>query len=144
MSFEMLMQLTDLCPDELWYQKKNGAAFWHIIFHSLSGVHYWMRLIPGKLPAIFPEKQLYPDFEEEQIDTLSKEEIAHYSKIVRIACENYFQMVKPHHLCEQSVFPEANTNLDIILLLIRHIQYHTGQCNTILKENNQKTVSWIE
>jgi hypothetical protein len=42
------------------------------------------------------------------------------------------------------VLSDTFTNLDVILLIIRHVQYHTGQCNTLLKANNLKTVEWME
>lgn len=140
----MLEKLPDYCPDELWYKKKNNIAFWELIYHVLSGVYYWMRLKSGNLEDPFPGKKLYPDFEKEQKQTLSKEEMKQYLNIVKNSCENYFNTINDPLLPEKSILSGSFTNLDIILLLIRHIQYHTGQCNTILKENNVKTVAWIE
>ena len=144
MSFEMLAKLPEYCPDELWYKKKSGVAFWYILYHVLSGVRYWMRLKPGELRNPFPGKNLYPDFEKEPEQTLSKEEINQYIESVKIACEDFFNIMTNTQLQDKSFLTDSFTNLDIILLLMRHIQYHVGQCNTILKENNQKTVAWIE
>lgn len=144
MSFTMLTELPGYCPDELWYEKKNRVPFWQYIFHALSGIHYWMRLENSKLPDPFPGKHLYPDFEDEPVQTLSNREIKRYGETVRNSCIDYFTSLNDNILTEKSVLSGSFTNLDIILLMIRHIQYHVGQCNTILKENNLKTVKWLE
>ena len=144
MSFDMLALLPDSCTEAVWYEKKNGKAFWHIVFHMLAGTHYWLRLSPTELPKAFPGKVLYPDFEQEQIDTLSKADILGYMEVVRTSCDTYFQQIREDMLTETSPFSESVTHLDIILVLMRHIQYHVGECNTILKENNIKPVGWIE
>ena len=144
MSFEMFEKLPELCSDHIWYKKNGNPAFWHILFHVLSGVRYWMRLTPGELQQEFPGKKLYPDFEQEPEDVLSKAEIHRYMKTIKIACDHYFSTMTDALLLEISVLSDSFTHLDIILLLTRHIQYHVGQCNTLLKENNLKTVGWIE
>ena len=144
MSFDMLTKLPDLCPDELWYEKRNGVSFWQYIYHTLSGVHYWMRLKKSDLRDPFPGKKLYPDFEDEPEQALTNQEIKNYCDTVKKSCEDYFKTIKDTMLIKKSVLSGSFTNLDVILLMIRHIQYHVGQCNSMLKEKRLKTVAWIE
>jgi uncharacterized damage-inducible protein DinB len=140
----MLALLPGACSDTVWYEKRNGKAFWHLLYHMLSGAHYWLRVGPGELSDFFPGKTLYPDFEHEQNDTLTKDDINRYMEIVRTSCDSYFQHMSEDLLTKKSPFSDSFTHMDLILMLMRHIQYHVGECNTILKENNCKPAGWIE
>jgi hypothetical protein len=36
------------------------------------------------------------------------------------------------------------SNMDVLLMQIRHIQYHVGHCNSILRDRGYRAVDWIE
>jgi len=36
------------------------------------------------------------------------------------------------------------SNMDVILMQIRHLQYHVGHCNSILRERGAEAVDWID
>ena len=45
---------------------------------------------------------------------------------------------------EKSVLYDKITNMDIVLMLMRHIQYHTGHCDSILREDGFEAVEWLD
>jgi len=144
MSFEMLQKIIDNCTEELWFEKQHKIAFWRLVFHALSGTHFWMRIHNVPFKEIIPGKNLYPDFDGEPEQILQKDELKVYGKNVKTGCEEYFKTLNDSLLCRKSAIYDSYTNMDVILVQIRHIQYHTGQCNTILKQKGIETVKWIE
>jgi hypothetical protein len=47
-------------------------------------------------------------------------------------------------LTEKSIIYNNITNLDVILGQIRHLQYHVGHCESILRENGMTDLKWID
>ncbi len=107
--------------------------FWQQIFHALAGVNYWMRLKNDDFVGPFAGKVLYPELENDPVDSLSREELQGYSDEVAALCEAFFADKDDEWLREASVLYDKISNMDIVFMLVRHMQYHTGHCDSILR-----------
>ncbi|MBN1696559.1 MAG: DinB family protein [Spirochaetales bacterium] len=142
LSLSMLESFIEICPDELWYETRGGFPFWQQLLHTYSGIHYWMRSTE-KADDPFPGKILYPELDNIPEDTISKTEMTDYAKVIRKKCGVYFKNL-PHRLFDASIVDRERTNLDVVLMLIRHIQYHVGGCDSILRGERKSPVAWLE
>ena len=138
------MQFPAHCPGELWHVKKSGFVFWQQLLHALEGVAYWLRLEGDGYSPAFPRLRVYPELDREAVDQLSKQQLLDYQQKVRAGAENYFARLTEPLLLEKSLLDPELSNLDIILLQIRHLQYHVGHCNSILREAGLPAVGWRE
>jgi uncharacterized damage-inducible protein DinB len=144
MSFDMLENMIDKCPDSLWDKKRGGFIFWQQILHALTGVNFWMRLANDRFTEPFIGKVLYPELDGEPEDSLTKEELKAYAREVRSLCDAFFDKKNDAWFAEKSVLYDKITNMDIVLMLMRHIQYHTGHCDSILREDGFEAVEWLD
>ncbi|NLK86242.1 MAG: DinB family protein [Clostridiaceae bacterium] len=144
MSLKMLQDLITKCPDELWNEKRGGYVFWQQILHALSGVDYWMRLSSDSFVEPFAGKVIYPELESDPVDSLSKDELQGYSNKVAALCKTFFAGKDDAWLREASVLYDRISNMDIVFMLVRHMQYHTGHCDSILRESGFEPVEWVD
>lgn len=144
MSYKMMQDLIDKCPDKLWDDKRGGFLFWQQILHAITGVNYWMRQSNERFTEPFEGKVLYPELDGDPVDSLSKEELKKYSDDVAVLCDAFFAGKDEAWLSSVSVIYDKITNIDIVFMLIRHMQYHTGHCDSILREDGFEAVEWLE
>ena len=45
-SIEMLENAIDLCPKEVWYQKKDFSDFWYLAYHTIFWLDFYLAEIP--------------------------------------------------------------------------------------------------
>jgi hypothetical protein len=55
-----------------------------------------------------------------------------------------FDRIDDSFLSERLVSDRDFTYLDAILAQIRHIQYHVGHCDSILRQNRIEAVDWLK
>jgi hypothetical protein len=121
-SFSMSEKLIDICPDGLWYETHTGLPFWQQLFHTSSGIDYWMRVKEDYIES-FSDKKLYPELDNIPEDTLLKKELKDYKKHIRKRCYAFFDAM-PQTLLRQTIVDNAVTHLDIVFMQICHMQYH--------------------
>ncbi|WP_010252169.1 DinB family protein [Acetivibrio cellulolyticus] len=144
LSFSMLEKLIEQCPDEIWNVNAGGYVFWQQIVHALCGANYWMRQPNIAFVEPFQERKVYPELDNKPEGYVSKSEMLDYKDIVKNICICYFEDKDDEWLTMLSAFNEKITNLDVVFMQIRHIQYHVGHCNSILRDRGLKPVDWIE
>ena len=143
-SFDMLEKMIEACPDNLWNQKHGGFIFWQQLLHAFIGNKYWTRLNELEFMEPFSERNVYPDLDKEPEGEIAKNEMQNLANEIRKQNETYFSGKYDDWLMEKSSVLSTIANIDIIEMQIRHIQYHVGHCNCILRENNVKAVEWID
>jgi uncharacterized damage-inducible protein DinB len=144
LSYRMLQELIDKCPDELWDKKRGGYVFWQQILHALTGVNYWMRQSNEQFVEPFEGKVLYPELESDPVDSLSREELKGYANEIAVMSEAFFEGKDDAWFGSASVVYDKINNMDIVFMLLRHIQYHTGHCDSILRESGFEAVEWLD
>ncbi|MGI6578321.1 MAG: DinB family protein [Eubacteriales bacterium] len=144
MSFSMLEKMIDHCPDDLWNVKAGGFVFWQQIIHALTGSKFWMRKPGSAFEEPFAERNVYPELEQDPEGLVSKDEMREYMDHVKLLCIEFFDGKDDEWLLSPAGIYDKITNLDIVLMQIRHLQYHVGHCNSILRDRNLEAVDWID
>jgi len=144
MSFSMLEKMIEQCPDEVWSVKAGGFVFWQQIIHALCSAGFWMRKPGSAFAEPFAEKKVYPELEQDPEGNISRDEMREYKDKVKALCEAFFCDKDDEWLVFPSDIHIKISNLDVILMQIRHIQYHVGHCNSILRERGIEAVDWID
>jgi hypothetical protein len=144
LSFDMINKMVLYCPDSLWYEKHGGYVFWQQILHTLDGILYWTRNVHGDCIGLHIDQKLYPDLEHDPEGSLSKEEIHALVRSAELHLKDFFAGRKDSWLAEISAQDNNKLNIDIIGMQLRHIQYHVGHCNCILREAGVPAVGWID
>jgi hypothetical protein len=141
-SLAMLERIIAQCPNELWNEVNGGFPFWQQIFHAYESIDYWIRKTEDDYQEPKYDKDVTFDLDKTCTDFLTKEEIITYAKKIREKVEKYFMDLEGQNLLK-SDNNNKFSHYDIMLCQIRHIQYHIGHCNAILRQNNYKAVDWI-
>ncbi|WBW95920.1 DinB family protein [Oceanirhabdus sp. W0125-5] len=144
LAFSMLEQMIEKCPDDLWNEKKGGYVFWQQLLHAFTGTNFWLRMKKEKFVEPFADKKVYPELEHDPENQLTKEDLIEYKNQVKEIAEAFFADKDDEWLQESSILYNKIKNLDVVFMQVRHIQYHVGYCNSILKENNREVVEWID
>ncbi|HOV25825.1 MAG TPA: DinB family protein [Pseudobacteroides sp.] len=142
-SFEMLEKMIQQCPDELWTQVNGGFPFWQQIFHTYESIDYWMRKTDENYEEPIYDKDVTFDLNKTCSDYLSKDELMTYSKKIRKKVERFFNELESQDFLKLSNGNDIFTYSDKVLVQIRHIQYHIGHCNSILRNHKYDAVKWI-
>ena len=144
LSFEMLEKMISQCPDEVWYEKRGGFVFWQQLLHAFTGASFWMRQSSEKFVEPFAGMKLYPELDQEPEDKLNKEDLVKHKNEVKVICGSFFDGKDDEWLSEGSIVYSKITNMDIVFMQIRHIQYHVGHCNSILRGLDIVAVDWLD
>lgn len=142
--FSMLENLIAECPDEVWNIKAGGFVFWQQIIHTLAGVNFWMRGPESNFTEPFSERKIYPELDNEPVGNVTREEMLEYKEQVKNLCIEFFEKKDDEWLLDNSHIYDKISNMDVVIGQMRHIQYHIGHCNSILRERGLKAVDWIE
>lgn len=144
LSFSMLEQMIEKCPDDLWNEKKGGFVFWQQLLHAFTGINFWLRTKNEEFIEPFADKKVYPELDNAPENQLTRSDIKEYKNFVKEIIEAFFGDKDDIWLVDSSILYDKITNLDVIFMQIRHIQYHVGHCNSILRENNREAVDWLD
>lgn len=138
---DMLAQVIERCPAELWNLPSPGAPIWQHIYHTLVGPDFWFRADPAT-PFEFLTfgKDVSPDLDKPSADWLTPDELKAYIQITQRKCREFIEMGR---LEETSTLTDVFTRLDLVLMQIRHIQHHVGYCNGILRAHGIAGAPWL-
>ena len=141
-SFSMLEEILEICPDEIWNKKLSGFIFWQQLLHTFTGEHFWLREENNEFVEPFLDKNVYPELEKDPENILTKETLINFCKETNEIAKKWFKGKDDNWLKLPSKIYDKYTNNDVIIEQIRHIMYHVGHCDAIFRENNIKTGEW--
>lgn len=142
--FAMLENLMEQCPQDIWGIKAGGFVFWQQILHTLTGTSFWMRMNGGLFSEPFQDRKTYPELDHQPEDSVSKAEMIEFKDTVKELCEEFFDGKHDEWLILPSSIYDKLSNIDVIFMQIRHIQYHVGHCDSILRERGLKPAEWVD
>ena len=144
LSYKMLETHIGNCPDELWDVKAGGFVFWQQLLHAVTGLKFWTRPEKGDFIEPFSERNVYPELEKAPEGHVSKSEMrALFDETMR-QVDGFFGDKDDEWLFADNAIYGKLKNFDIVEMQIRHIQYHVGHCNAILRERDLPAVGWEE
>ncbi len=143
-SLTMLLHEIDVCPDELWNQVGGGFVFWQQVLHALTGLEFWTRSEKAAFEEPFKERKVYPELDHAPEGYVSKDEMRAYGQKVSAQVEALLRGKTDEWLTQVNVIYAKILNIDVLEGQLRHIQYHVGHCDSILRERNVEAVAWVE
>lgn len=143
-SFKMLNNLIDQTPPEIWDKKAGGYIYWQQIVHALTGSLFWLRTSDEGFKEPYAELNIYPELEKDAENDLSKEQLKDLLQDVEKLAVQLFNELDDQRLTEKSFVYNKTTNLHVIIGQIRHLQYHIGHCESILREEGVTAIEWLD
>ena len=136
----LLEKLVEVCPEDLWGKKAGGDVFWQQIWHAMAIAEVnTVEDLAVKIPAI--------DQYSREVALLSKtldrvpgkaEILEHGRRIKQQALAYYDSMtvasLTQEHPAMTKRLRGPHTRQHAALALIRHVNYHIGACDAILRE----------
>lgn len=135
-SFEMLERLVDICPDDVW------PNIWQQVYHTLFGIEFWFRLESRDVQPTDWGKNVSPELDIQSDDYLTRDELRDYAAKMKAKAEAFFQANR-NRLFEPCAIYDQITNADVVMMQVRHFQYHVGDCNRILGSQGVRAVEWL-
>ena len=148
-SLTMLYEIIDACPDKLWTEKNGLFPFWQQIYHALYWTDYNIQdSYNGEKTFCWKtEKKISHELNKEKTDYpeyLTKDEMGSYIQVFTEKKERFFSNLTDSILTKPIAYRQDGlTYFDIISNQIRHIMYHVGYCDCILRDNGYSVKAWI-
>lgn len=159
-AIDMLKNVIDICPDELWQKDKK---FFYLTYHTVIFLDYYLtspvKSFQPNLPyAITNEGKLPADSVDDVIPNrfYSKQEFLSSLSAIREKCKNLITLSSEHKLRERWItdaeismhglcpgIVENYTVLEILFYNFRHVQHHVGQLNFILRQKADIASDWV-
>ncbi|HEX3020642.1 MAG TPA: hypothetical protein VHP36_10090 [Chitinispirillaceae bacterium] len=142
LSFNMLLNIVENCPGNLWISDKENESIWKRVLHVLESIDFWFDDF-----SVYHFDRMFGFFSAEMdrcnASVLTKSDIFKYLDLINIKIQNFFDMVNDEILTEASTKHPSVTYLDIILSQIRHIQINIGYCNEKYNSKGIKSPEWL-
>jgi len=148
-SIIMLREIIDACPSKLWTEANGSFPFWQQIYHALYWTDYNIQESHGgeKIFSRKNEKKINHELNKEATDSseyLTKDEMNHYIQAIIEKKNRFFNNLTDKILLEPIPHRrDGITYFDIITNQIRHIMYHVGHCDCILRNNGHSVKAWL-
>jgi hypothetical protein len=144
LSFRAIDNLIAITPDEIWGQKRGGYVYWQQIVHAITGSLFWLRLANTPFNEPYAELNIYPELEKDPENALTKQQVKDLLHELTGLAENFFGYVDDDTLLAKSFIYDKVTNLEVVFGQIRHLQYHIGHCEAILRDSGIKEIEWVD
>lgn len=149
-SIEMLAQVIEKCPPELWNREEDKNKFWHLAYHALFYTHLYLSIseeefTPWELHR--PDyhsmgRQPDPPYAEPQIgEPYTREVILQYLELLRSSIDEMVNAVDLH--AESGFHWLPFSKLELQFYNIRHLMQHTGELAERLGSASQMEINWI-
>jgi len=148
-SLTMLGEMIEACPKEIWTEIKGLFPFWQQLYHALYWTDYNIQeSCDGvKIFCWKTEKNVTHELDKEKTifpEYLTKNELSFYFQLFIEKKDRFFSNITDKILLEPIPHRQDGcTYLDIITNQIRHIMYHVGHCDCILRENGYSEIAWL-
>ncbi len=153
-AIQMIRMAIAACPDDLWDDRRDGSPFWHIAYHALFYVDFYLsddenafhstefhqdkaQFLPGDYGEFggiiaTPEK------------AFRKDQMLKYADHCLGKCEVTFQNLTDERAGERCGFWWYKLDVSEFLLNnLRHAQHHAGQLILLLRRRAGIGIEWI-
>lgn len=132
-AIEMLENAIIACPDYLW---DTDAKFWHISYHTLFYLDYYLTKGDFTPPAPYTLQELDGDLPDR---IYSKTELIDYLQYGKVKCHELIDSL----VTGEEVFSKRYSVFEILLYNMRHVQHHTAQLNLLLRQGMDDAPEWV-
>jgi hypothetical protein len=147
-AIRMLEKNLKKCPEELWDDKTSGPSFWHVAYHAMWFLDWYLsdsRETRESFKSKFgKEDSHYESLEKTPEITLTSEQLLEYLSDIKEKAKNRFMNLTSDELMQPSVFEwHGSSVLSSILYNLRHIMLHIGALNLRLHRKGVKLENWV-
>ncbi|MFX1345204.1 MAG: DinB family protein [Promethearchaeota archaeon] len=144
----MLEQNLNSCPKELWDERTNGPPFWHVAYHVMWFLDWYLsesKEARGSFKSKFGDGSSHL----EQLNkvpevTLSSDQLLEYLTEIKEKAKIRFDHLTSDELIQSSVFEwHGNSVLSSLLYNLRHLMLHIGALNLRLHRKGVKLDNWV-
>ncbi|MDR2884497.1 MAG: DinB family protein [Deferribacteraceae bacterium] len=139
----MLINQVDLCSDEVWTATDGKYPYWWHIMHSIAFTEIYSADADAttKIPYSMPEIM----YSKEPENVLSKEGLIAIILDIRETARAYMKGMTDERFTEvnhklSKLYGKETTQLGALIAILRHMCYHIGCCDTILRMHGIKGV----
>ncbi|MBD3180860.1 hypothetical protein GF312_01110 [Candidatus Poribacteria bacterium] len=141
---EMLGEIIELCPDELWDDKTDGPPFWQQLYHTIGYTDFYIsESIESFEKPTFAEENAF-DLTHDVKKAVSRKQMQKYLEVVKKHCNAALNNMTIEYLEGKNPFHWTGpTPAHRLVYNIRHTQHHIGWLNSILAKKIGKTAKWV-
>jgi len=144
----MLEQNLIKCPDEVWDDRTSGPPFWHIAYHVMWFLDWYLS---DSKKARYSFKSKFGDESSQLKDLntapgikLTRDQLLDYLSGITEKAKNRFENLTSDELIQPSVFEwHGNSVFSSLLYNLRHLMLHVGALNLRLHEKGVKLDNWV-
>jgi hypothetical protein len=143
-AIDMLKNALVACPDDLWGDRSRKPEFWYTAYHTL----FWLDLYLSDSkegfapPPHFTLSEFEPDLAPERV--FSKDELLSYLAHGREKCRATITAMTAEKAQRRCGFERVDVSVaELLLYNMRHVQHHTGQLNTLLRQAIDSAPRWV-
>ncbi len=137
------------CPDEHWNAAEDGNRFWHLSYHTLFFVAFYLSsndapvLWPGARPLhhVFTGGPWAPDFDPTTLKAYTRDELLEFVQWLRVRFEECFNDADTNAPSQFTWLPFSR--FEVYLYNLRHFQHHSGQLSERIKNYSGEGVKWV-
>jgi uncharacterized damage-inducible protein DinB len=144
-TIDMLENAIRACPDDLWGDAERQPQFWHVAFHTLFYLDFYLSdsgqgFAP---PAPFTLTELDPaGVLPERV--YSKTEVIGYLEHCRRKARARIDGLTAENATHQCEYGWINLTVwESLLYNMRHVQHHAAQLNLLLRQANHRVPRWV-
>ena len=133
------------CPEDLWRDQSNYHQFWHMAFHTLFFLDFYLEADeknflppePFTLSELAPEGGL-PD------RIYSQTELLTYLEFCRDKCKRIISELTEKRASERFRYGRVDLTIaELLFYNLRHVQHHSAQLNLLLRLQTNSSPSWV-
>lgn len=144
-AIDMLENAVVACPYELWSDRSQRPEYWHVVFHTLFFLDYYLSDSPDGFtpPAPFTLTELDPaGVLPDRVYT--KAELLTYLERGRAKCHATIGSMTAQKSRERQGFLSGELCVfELMLYNLRHVQHHAAQLNLILRHRTDSAPGWV-
>jgi hypothetical protein len=141
-AIDMFENAITACPVTLWNTEEQ---FWYRSYHTLFFLDYYLDDNPDTFmpPAPFNLDELDPaGILPDRVYT--KEELLEYLRFCRAKCHTVITNLTEERAAKRFInFYMDFSIMELLLDNLRHVQHHTAQLNTLLRQHTGSAPRWV-
>jgi len=149
-SLEMLAQVVEKCPPDLWNREEDKNRFWRLAYHALFYTHLYLSSSDEDFIPWEKHREKYhnmgpapePPHEVFQPETpYTKAEILEYHQFLKDKVDGLVDAVDLH--AESGFYWLPFSKLELQLYNLRHLMQHVGELGERLGHSANLEVDWV-
>lgn len=143
-NWERLMDAVKACPDELWNRKAGGDVYWQQIYHCCACADLFTMPAGASIDMGSQDEDVV-FLQKPPSKEVSKSELLDYAGRIKAKADAWIDGIDDEALAQpHEGFSARNgstfENARVLLLLSKHVFYHVGHCDALLREAGGKGV----